>query len=218
MKSIKRIIKQEKIVAIVRGIEKDSFKAVVEALLEGGVNCIEVTMSPGNPEETEAALEMISILKDDYAESVHPGAGTVIKKDHLKRAVSAGAKYIISPSTQPDLIEAAKVLDKVAIPGAATPTEAVEAEQAGADFVKFFPAAVSGASYMKALQGPISHIPFLAVGGISTENAEEFLQAGAAGLGVGGGLVDSEAIDAERYDLIKKKAEKFKEIIEKNSS
>jgi len=71
---------------------------------------------------------------------------------------------------------------------------------------------------MKALQGPISHIPFLAVGGISTENAEEFLQAGAAGLGVGGGLVDSEAIDAERYDLIKKKAEKFKEIIEKNSS
>lgn len=213
MSDMQKIIKKEKVIAIVRGVKKEKFKAIVEALLEGGVRCIEITMSPGDQEMTETALEMIKILKKDYGDSVYPGAGTVITRNHLKEAVSAGAEYIISPSTQPDLIRNTKILDKVAIPGASTPTEAIKADKVGADFIKFFPAAASGPNYMKALQGPISHIPFLAVGGVSIENAEEFLGAGASGLGIGGGLVDRDAIAEEKYEVITEKAREFKNTV-----
>lgn len=212
MTQLKEIIQKEKVIAILRGVEEDKLLPTVEAILRGGVHCIEVTMVPENEELTKESLDFIKILKKEFSEEAYIGAGTVVTPELVRRAVKAGAEYIISPNTDIKVIEETKKMDKISIPGAATPSEMLKARHAGADFVKFFPAAALGSVYLKSVKGPLGSLPILAVGGISTDNAKEFMNSGAEGIGVGGGLVDKIAISKGNYNEITRKASQLKEI------
>ena len=130
------------------------------------------------------------------------GAGTVTSAALAELAHSAGAQFIVSPDTDPAVIRRTKELGMCAMPGAMTPSEIKTAYEAGADFVKVFPASVLGTEYIRAIRGPLGHIPLLAVGGISEENAAAFLQAGCVGVGVGGKLVNRDWIAAGQWDSI----------------
>lgn len=130
------------------------------------------------------------------------GAGTVLTQEQLRMAAQAGAQYIISPNCDVEIIKKTVELGLVSMPGVMTPSEAVAAYQAGASFVKVFPIGDLGASYLKAMRAPLSHIPFLAVGGVNPDNVAEFMRAGAVGAGVGGNMTNKDWIAAGEYDRI----------------
>lgn len=213
MSEVNKIITKSGIIAILRGLSEENIFSTVEAILRGGINCIEVTLVPENEEKTAQSLEFIRKIAHKYQKDVLIGAGTVVTPGNVRKAVEAGAEYIVSPNTDNEVIRKTKDLDKISIPGAATPSEMMEARHAGADLIKFFPAAKLGAGYLKAVQGPLGEIPVLAVGGVNTENAEKFLQAGADGIGVGGGIVDFDAVDAGNFDEIENRAGELKKIV-----
>lgn len=198
---IKKIL-DEKIIAIVRGMDKDTCVKIAQALYDGGIRLIEITFAQNKPEtfcNTAAAIKEISAMFEGRMEV---GAGTVLTVEQVDMAVDAGAKYIISPDTNPDVIKRTLERGAVSLPGALTPSEIVSAHNAGADFVKVFPVANLGAAYIKAVKAPLSHIRLLAVGGVNENNAVDFLKAGALGLGIGGNLVNAKHIaNGEFYKL-----------------
>lgn len=202
-------IHEDRIIAIVRGISSPKLLPTIQALREGGIRLIEVTLDQSSPEGVERTLADIGRIHNELGESVLLGAGTVMDADQAERAIQAGAEYLISPHVDRGVIETAKHHGKVSIPGALTPTEAAEAYAFGADFVKLFPAGLFGVPYLKALRGPLSNIPFLVVGNISLNNIAGFLDAGAAGTGVGGELVDKKAIAAGEYDKVTRTAQSY---------
>ncbi|MDD3796959.1 MAG: bifunctional 4-hydroxy-2-oxoglutarate aldolase/2-dehydro-3-deoxy-phosphogluconate aldolase [Lachnospiraceae bacterium] len=193
---------EKKLIAIVRGMEPDACLELGKALYAGGIDMIEVTFNQKSTNHFADTTKAISILKEQMGDKVMVGAGTVLSAEQVDLAKAAGAGYIITPSTDPAVIRYAKQQGLVAMPGALTPSEIVEAYQAGADFVKVFPAGNMGASYIKAVKAPLSHIRLLAVGGVNEKNVAEFLRAGAVGAGVGGNLVNREWIAAGEFGRI----------------
>ena len=137
------------------------------------------------------------------------GAGTVTSKELVYMAANAGAKYIISPDTDAEVIKLTRQMGLVSLPGAYTPTEAKQAYNAGADFVKLFPCVGDAPAYLKAVCAPFNHIRFLAVGGVNADNAADFLKAGAVGVGVGSCLANKKWADAGEYWRITEEAKKF---------
>lgn len=206
-------IMENKIIAIVRGIGSDKMKDLGQALLNGNIKCIEVTFRPASKEESLDTLKSIKILKDTFGDELAVGAGTVLTVEDVIRAKEAGAQYIISPNVNEDVIKKTKELGMVSMPGAMTPTEAVNAYDYGADIVKLFPAGLLGSGYIKAVASPINHIPFSAVGGIDVKNAKEFIDAGCIGLGVGGNLINKTYINEGRWDKITEYASQLSEAI-----
>ena len=202
-------VKQKKLIAIVRGMEPDYMLSLGQALYDGGIDMIEVTFNQSATDHYAATVKGIEILKEYFQDRVLVGAGTVLTTEQVDLAKAAGAGYIITPSTDPEVISYAKEQNLVAMPGALTPSEAVAAWKAGADFVKIFPAGNLGPAYLKAIRAPLSHIPFLAVGGINEKNIPDFLKAGAAGFGVGGNLVNKEWIMNGETDKITQLAKAF---------
>ena len=202
-------IKQEKIIAIVRGMEVEQTVKIAQALYEGGVSLIEVTFNQKCPEKFHQTADSIRAIRETMGEKMLVGAGTVTSVELVEMAAEAGAMYMISPDMDKDVIRRTRELGLVSIPGAYTATEAKQAYLAGADFVKLFPCVGDAPAYVKALCAPFNHIPFLAVGGVSADNAAEFLKAGAVGLGVGSCLANKKWADAGRYDLITEEAKKF---------
>ena len=202
-------ILENKIIAIIRGIYGNDCRNLIKALVKGGINLIEVTFDQANPEsfkETQAAIEMIN---SDF-EDVYAGAGTVTDTMLVQMANEAGAKYIISPNVDIDVIKKTKKLGLVSIPGAMTPTEIRYARLSGADFVKVFPISnLGGAAYIKAVSAPLNNIPLLGVGGVNENNINELIKAGAKGAGVGGNLVNKKWIADGRFEEITALAEKF---------
>ena len=169
---------------------------------------MEVTFDQAEgPEET---LRSLRIIHQQFPEEILLGAGTVMTAGQVKAAAAAGAGYIISPNTDRAVIETTKELGLISIPGAFTPTEAATAYAWGADVVKLFPAGLLGPAYIKALTGPLPHIPFMAVGGIDAQNMNDFLRAGAVGVGVGGNLVDKKRIAAGKFQEITDLALQYK--------
>ena len=195
-----------KIIAIIRGIGHDRIFDTVGALLKGGIKLIEVTFDNSNLESSKDTIKSIDLIKREYGNLVCLGAGTVMTVDQVDRAVEAGAEYIISPNMDMKIIKKTKELGKISIPGVLTPSEMVAAYEAGADIVKLFPASTLGEEYLKAMLAPLSHIPIIAVGGVNIENFQQFLNAGAKGVGIGGGLVDTKAIYSGDYNKIVKAA------------
>ncbi|GEN89268.1 bifunctional 4-hydroxy-2-oxoglutarate aldolase/2-dehydro-3-deoxy-phosphogluconate aldolase [Oceanobacillus sp. FSL W8-0428] len=181
-----------KIIAIIRGAKKEDLLQIGAALKEGGVRLIEVTLnSPG-------AIEGIKQLKEAFGEEMRVGAGTVLDPESAKGAIDAGADFILSPTVSKETIKITKRYGKVSIPGAFTPTEILTAYEEGADLVKVFPASI-GASYIKDIRGPLSHIPLVPTGGVGLDNIVDFQKAGAAAFGIGSSLVNTKKDFDEAY-------------------
>ncbi len=207
-------IKKQRLIAIVRGLPPQQLRRLIQALHEGGVGLVEVTFDQHAPETWKDTAAGIRMIAEEFAGEVLPGAGTVITAEQLNMAYEAGAQYIISPHTDEQIIRATKILGLASLPGAMTASEIVRAYQAGADFVKVFPADTLGPGYIKALKAPLSHIPLLAVGGVDAQNAAAFVAAGAAGVGVGGSLVKKNLIADGQWDRITRLARVFTEAVQ----
>ena len=200
---------QKKLIAIVRGMEEKKIVPLAKALYEGGIDMIEVTFNQSNPEQFVSVKRAIEAIRSALGSDVYTGAGTVMSNEQLHIAADAGAQYIISPHTNTELIKKTKEMGLVSMPGATTASEAQAAYEAGADFVKLFPASILGVSYLKALRAPLSHIPFLCVGGMNEQNIGEYLSAGAVGFGIGGNLVSKNWVDSGKFDQITALARKY---------
>jgi 2-dehydro-3-deoxyphosphogluconate aldolase/(4S)-4-hydroxy-2-oxoglutarate aldolase len=196
------------LVPVIRAESSDMAMRVIEAIKAGGVNLLEITMTvPG-------AVRVIEEVAKRYGDQVIVGAGTVLDAETARACILAGAQFVVSPSLNPNTIECCRRYSIPVMPGALTPTEVVTAWQAGADMVKVFPCnAVGGASYIKALKGPLPQIDLIPTGGVSLKTAADFIKAGSAALGVGGDLVDTKAIAEGHDDVVTERAKQFLEII-----
>ena len=195
-----RVLK-EKLIAIVRGMEAEAVLPLAEALYAGGIRLIEVTFDLRS-EKQDATTQAIRAIKSHFGMDVSVGAGTVISPALVDLAYEAGAEYIISPNVEEAVISHTKALGLISMPGALTPSECLAAHNAGADFIKLFPATAMGPAYLKAITAPLSHMKFLAVGGIDEKNITAFKKAGAVGFGVGGNLVNKEWIQERAWGRI----------------
>ncbi len=198
-----------KIIAIMRNVETKKVLKTVQALYDGGIRLIEVTFNQNSVTGIDDAASSIRMITENFGDGICVGAGTVVNSGQLSAADGAGARYIISPHTSPEIIQETIGLGLVSIPGATTPTEILRAAENGADFVKVFPVKNLGVDYMKAISAPINHIPLLAVGGVNDENLTEFLNAGAVGVGIGSDLVNMKLIQENRFDEITILAKKY---------
>lgn len=196
-------IKEEKVIAIVRGIRPELCLKVAQALYDGGIILMEITYNLKEPSSWIQTAEAIQVVAEAFEGRMFVGAGTVINTELVDMTFAHKGQYIISPDTDENVIKRTRELGMVSMPGAMTPSEIKQAYNAGADFVKVFPAGNLGASYIKAVKAPLNHIPMLAVGGgISEKNVQEFLAAGADGFGIGGNLAKKAWIDAEEFDKL----------------
>ena len=202
-------MKEDKVIAIVRGVPFRYMEQTIRALLNGGVCLAEITYNHSSEEGRKETLKSLMLIKEKLGDRVLLGAGTVLTERDVEEAKEAGACYVISPNVNEKVIRKTRELDMVSMPGAFTPTEVVTAYEAGADIVKLFPAALMGLSYVKALRGPLGHIPVSAVGGVTPETVPEFLAAGVSCFGIGGNLVDLEKIRAGAFDVIEERARLF---------
>jgi 2-dehydro-3-deoxyphosphogluconate aldolase/(4S)-4-hydroxy-2-oxoglutarate aldolase len=207
-------VQGRRIIAIVRGQEPENILRLAEALWKGGVDLVEVTFNQAKPEtwkDTAAAIHAIATRMEGR---VLPGAGTVLSREQLRMAADAGARYIITPNTEPELIGQVKEMGLLSFPGAMTPSEILSAYRAGADAVKVFPAGDLGPAYIKSIAAPLNHIPLMAVGGVDAGNAAKFLAAGCIGIGVGGNLVRKDWIAAGEWDKITATAREYRKAVE----
>jgi len=209
MQTVLDAILKEKLIVIVRGLPKDKLVPFAEAVYKGGVRLLELTYSANGSCPEEETAENIRILAEHFAGRMHIGAGTVLTPRQVELTKNAGGKFIISPNTNESVIRKTRELGLISIPGALSPTEVETAHEAGADFVKLFPIENLGPGYLKAVAAPLSHIKFLAVGGVNEKNARDYLDAGACGVGVGGGMTDKTLIAENRWDLIEELAAAF---------
>lgn len=203
-----KAIYETKLIAILRKIPSGKIERVAAALYAGGIRVCEATFTAGLPYDAET-VENIKLLKEKFGEKMAVGAGTVLTSEQVKQAAAVGADFIVSPDVNVDVIEKTVANKMVSIPGAFTPTEAMTAHRAGADFIKVFPNGGITPEYLAAMTTPLSHLKFLAVGGVTENNAVEFIRAGAVGLGISSGLVPKQAIASDDYALIEKRAEEF---------
>ena len=195
-------VRARKVVAIIRGFAPDVCLKLAETYAKGGIGLVEVTFNQKAPETWKDTATAIAAIRGRFAGDVRVGAGTVLTAEQLTLCEQAGGEYMITPNVNVDLIRDCVRRGLVAMPGALTPSEAVAAHDAGASFVKIFPAGSLGPGYVKALVAPLGHIPFLAVGGISPDNVADFMAAGCVGAGVGGNLTNKAWIAAGEWDRI----------------
>jgi 2-dehydro-3-deoxyphosphogluconate aldolase/(4S)-4-hydroxy-2-oxoglutarate aldolase len=184
------------VVAVIRMNDPSRMPDVVAALVEGGVRALEVTMTvPG-------AVEQIRALAPKLPAGFLLGAGTVTDADTTARVIDAGAGFVVSPVLRRAVLEAAASRNVLAVPGCFSPTEVLDAWDAGAKLVKIFPATALGPGYLKDLHGPLPQVKLMPTGGVTVDNAGEWIAAGATAVGLGTSLLDSKAIAAGRYDVV----------------
>lgn len=192
-----------------RGVYGEDCLRLAQALYDGGVELMEVTFDQSSKEKQKETADTIRLINKAMQGRVVMGAGTVTTIEMLEAAYNAGVKFIVSPDTNPEIIKSTRVKGMVSIPGALSASEILTAYNSGADFVKVFPVLNLGSTYIKALRGPLNHIPLLAVGGIDENNIGEFIKAGACGVGVGGNLVNKNLIANGEFHKITKLAKEF---------
>jgi len=192
------------IIPIIRAPSADVAMPIAEALLEAGLPVVEITMTVPN------AIDAISAVAKRFAGKLIVGAGTVTDAETARRAMDAGAEFIVTPCLVPEVIDAANRADVAVLPGALTPGEVFEAFRKSGDMVKVFPAqSVGGAAYVRALRGPFPGIPLVPTGGVTLENVAEMFKAGAAAVGVGTELISQVALARRDYAAIGSLAEQF---------
>lgn len=185
-----RWIERDRAVAVVRTDAPDKLVQIADALRAGGIVCIEVTMTVPN------AIDGIRAVSEAFGAEVLVGAGSVTDAETARAAIESGARYVVSPVFKPEVIEAAHQLDAAAMPGCFTPTEILTAHEAGADVVKVFPAGTLGMGFIKGVLAPLPYLKLMPTGGVSLDNATDWLRAGAVAVGAGSALVDPKAIAA----------------------
>lgn len=195
------------IVAVLRADRPDAVVDIAEALLAGGVDAIEVTFT------VPKAHRVLEAVADRLGGKIVLGAGTVLDPETARLAILAGAEFIVSPALNLETIELCRRYSKAVLPGALTPTEVLTAWQAGADVVKIFPSEITGPQYLKALHGPLPQVKLMPTGGVNLETAADFLAAGAVALGVGGSLIEKEAVAAGNLQRIADLAAQYVQIV-----
>jgi len=188
------------VVAIIRLVAPAPLVKVAEALLAGGIDALEFTVT------TPGALHAIEESRAALGEQAVVGAGTVLDGSTAQAAIKAGAAFVVTPTLAVDVIRVCRDEGVPVFPGAMTPTEILAAWKAGADIVKVFPATALGADYIRQVRAPLPQIKLMPTGGISAANAAEYLRAGAVAVGVGGRLVDPTAVAEERWDVLTQRA------------
>jgi 2-dehydro-3-deoxyphosphogluconate aldolase/(4S)-4-hydroxy-2-oxoglutarate aldolase len=195
------------VIPVIRASSKEEALAVIDAIAAGGITTIEITMTVPNAIDLIASL---SSTRDDLL----IGAGSVLDPETARECIAAGAQFIVSPATNFDTILYCNESEIVVMPGALTPTEIVNAWDAGADFVKVFPAdSMGGAKYLRSVKAPLPDIKLIPTGGVNQSTAAEFIKAGAEAIGVGADLVDLVAIRESRASDITSAARKYLEIV-----
>jgi 2-dehydro-3-deoxyphosphogluconate aldolase / (4S)-4-hydroxy-2-oxoglutarate aldolase len=189
-------IEDSKIFAIIRGVKSNQMRPLFDALCKGGIKLAEITLN------TENALESISQMRKEFGSQMIIGAGTVLDRDMAKKAIESGAQFIVSPNLDVEVIEEALANNVLPIPGVMTPTEIVQAMRHDAKLVKLFPASDLGPGYVKSVLAALNDAKIVVVGGVNDKNAENFIKSGAIGLGIGGNLVDKDAIARNDFNSI----------------
>jgi 2-dehydro-3-deoxyphosphogluconate aldolase/(4S)-4-hydroxy-2-oxoglutarate aldolase len=198
-----RTIETTGVVAVIRLADPAGLRAVADALAAGGVRALEVTMTvPG-------AVELIAELAGAMPPEFAVGAGTVLDAETARRVIEAGARYVVSPVFRSDVIATAHRLGAAAMPGCFTPTEILSAWEAGADIVKVFPATALGPGFFNDIRAPLPQVRMMPTGGVTRENAGDWIRAGAVAIGVGTALVDRRAVAAKQFDTITAHARHF---------
>ncbi|QXD14104.1 bifunctional 4-hydroxy-2-oxoglutarate aldolase/2-dehydro-3-deoxy-phosphogluconate aldolase [Rhodocaloribacter litoris] len=195
-------------VAVVRMADAQRLLRVAEALHEGGITAIEITMT------TPDALAVIEEVAGAMGDEVQVGVGSVLSAEVARQAIDAGARYVVSPVFKPEVVAEAHRHDVPAMPGCFTPTEILAATEAGADLVKVFPADVVGMPFFKAVLAPMPHLKLMPTGGVTLENAGDWIRAGAVAVGVGSALLDKAAIAAGDYAVLIENARKLRRSVE----
>lgn len=191
------------IVAVIRMKDAGKVRAVVDALAEGGIRALEVTMTvPG-------AVDLIRQLAPTMPAGFVFGAGTVCDAATVAQVVDAGAQFVVSPVFRREVVAACRERGVAAMPGCFTPTEILDAWDAGADIVKVFPATTLGPGYLKDVRAPLPQVKLMPTGGVTVENAGDWIRAGAVAVGVGSSLLDTQAIADGRFEVLRERAERM---------
>jgi 2-dehydro-3-deoxyphosphogluconate aldolase/(4S)-4-hydroxy-2-oxoglutarate aldolase len=184
------------VVAVIRLQDPARLRAVIDAIAAGGVRAVEVTMT------VPRAVEMIRELAPTLPADIWLGAGTVLDADIAARVIDAGARFVVSPVFRRGVIQACHAREVPVMPGCFTPTEILDAWDAGADIVKVFPATALGPGYLKDVRAPLPHVKLMPTGGVTLDNAGDWIRAGAVAVGAGSALVDTAAVAAGNYQLL----------------
>src|SRR5215468_9307133 len=195
------------IVAVVRSPDSQQLVEVARALVDGGVDIVEITMTVPD------ALDVVRAVRRALGDRLLLGAGTVLDPETARACLLAGAEYLVAPALNLDVIRLCRRYDKIVMPGCFTPTEILTAWEAGADIVKVFPADVLGPAFFKAVRAPLPQIRLMPTGGVDLTTAADFLRAGACCLGVGGQLVEPKAVAARDFDRIRDLARQYINIV-----
>ena len=195
------------VVAVLRGVEADRLIEITEALREGGVTAVEITA------DTPDVAGKLGDVAGSFGDEVVVGTGTVLDSETARTTLMAGAEFVVSPSLHEAVIETCNRYGAVAAPGVMTPTEAIRGYEAGADFVKVFPAKTVGPDHLAAMKGPLGQIPMMPTGGVGPDNAGDYVEAGAFAVGAGGALVDYDAAERGDYDEITETAREFTRVV-----
>lgn len=210
------LVKRFKVIAIYRRVYGEDLLRAAQALCDGGVRLMEITFDQSDPDCIKKTAHAIRSLCDALGDKMLIGAGTVLSTEQALAARDAGAQYLISPNTDEKVIGMTKSLGLVSIPGAMTPTEILKAHDAGADFVKLFPAGYLGMRYVKDILAPINHVKLIATGGVNEENFGEYLAFGFAGAGVSGRLSQKDLIENGDFAELTRRAGDFRKIADEN--
>lgn len=195
------------VVAVLRAPSGEVLVDVCEALAAGGVDAVEVTFT------VPRAQKVLECVAERLGDRVLLGAGTVLDPETARIALLSGARFIVGPTLNLDVIRLCRRYDKLVMPGALTPTEVLTAWEAGADIVKVFPSDITGPGYLKALHGPLPQIRLMPTGGVTLQTAADFVRAGACALGIGGSLVEPKAIASRDFKRIELLAKQYVDIV-----
>jgi 2-dehydro-3-deoxyphosphogluconate aldolase/(4S)-4-hydroxy-2-oxoglutarate aldolase len=197
---IRNSILQKKVIAVVRMKNPEQLLKVISAILKGGVTGIELTMTIPN------AIQSIEIAAREFGSAILLGVGSVTSSAVALDAINAGAKFVVSPIYKPDVVSTVIAKNLVVIPGGFTPTEIQTAYEQGADFVKIFPADNLGMSFIKSIKAPLPHLKVIPTGGVTLENAIDWINHGASAVGIGSALVDNKAIENGHFNQLTENA------------
>lgn len=194
---IYQAIRDQKIIVITRGVKTSQILDIAKALSTAGIKLLEITCN------TEGFEEMIASVSKEMADKMLIGAGTVVNKELCEKALAAGAKYLVAPNVNQEVMELCLKNDTAVLPGAATPTEVLTAVRCGAQMIKLFPASALGPDFIRQIRGPIDNVDFVAVGGIRLNNIKDFFEAGCVAIGIGGAVLKKDAVERSDFDSIR---------------